>query len=83
MQVEELLSRFGQVAPDMPVFGGVSSPGAWGESESSWGAVWVDGQVMARGAVGCVMQGPFQVRACVFVCVCLCVCVCVCVYVCV
>ncbi len=47
----------------MPVFGGVSAAGAWGESESSWGAVWMNDNVMARGAVGCVMQGPFQVRS--------------------
>ncbi|KAG2450117.1 hypothetical protein HYH02_000220 [Chlamydomonas schloesseri] len=60
VQVEELLSRLGQVAPAMPVFGGVSAAGAWGDSESSWGAVWMNDNVMARGAVGCVMQGPFQ-----------------------
>ncbi|GLC35702.1 hypothetical protein PLESTB_000485500 [Pleodorina starrii] len=59
-EVEELLRRFGQVAPGMQVFGGVTSPGAWGESESNWGAVWLNDRTFAQGAVGCVLQGPFK-----------------------
>ncbi|KXZ56575.1 hypothetical protein GPECTOR_1g517 [Gonium pectorale] len=60
LEVEELLGRFGLVAPGMQVVGGVTAPGAWGESESNWGAVWLNDQVYAKGAVGCILRGPFK-----------------------
>ncbi|GIL43225.1 hypothetical protein Vafri_1026 [Volvox africanus] len=59
-EVEDLLKRLGQVAPGMQVIGGVTAPGAWGDSESNWGAVWLNDQTYAQGAVGCVLQGPFK-----------------------
>ncbi|KAG2483443.1 hypothetical protein HYH03_017697 [Edaphochlamys debaryana] len=60
LAIEELLRRFGSVAPGMQVVGGVTSPGAWGESESSFGAVFLNGRAYAQGAVGVVMQGPLK-----------------------
>ncbi|GIL72754.1 hypothetical protein Vretimale_4461 [Volvox reticuliferus] len=59
-EVEELLKRLGQVAPGMQVIGGVTAPGAWGDSESNWGAVWLNDQTYAQGAVGCVLHGHFK-----------------------
>ncbi|GLI68876.1 hypothetical protein VaNZ11_013422 [Volvox africanus] len=59
-EVEDLLKRLGQVAPGMQVIGGVTAPGAWGDSESNWGAVWLNDQTYAQGVVGCVLQGPFK-----------------------
>ncbi|GFR41157.1 hypothetical protein Agub_g1821 [Astrephomene gubernaculifera] len=60
LAVEELLQRFGQVAPSMKVVGGVTAPGAWGESESEWGALWLNDRTFAQGAVGCVLLGDFK-----------------------
>jgi len=62
--IEDLVQRLGSILPGAPVIGGVSSPGAWGQGhpgQSNWGAVYVDEQILAKGAAGCIMHGNFQV----------------------
>lgn len=60
--VERLLQRFSNVLPGMPVLGGVTEPNAWGETEHSYGALFLGGRTFAQGAVGCVMHGPFAMQ---------------------
>lgn len=60
--VERLLQRFSNVLPGMPVLGGVTAPSAWGETEHSYGALFLGSRTFAQGAVGCVMHGPLAVQ---------------------
>lgn len=43
------------------VVGGVTSPDAWGDTDHSHGAAFLDDATHAQGVVGCVMTGPFKV----------------------
>jgi small ligand-binding sensory domain FIST len=61
-EVERLLQRFSNVLPGMPVLGGVTEPNAWGETEHSYGALFLGSRTFAQGAVGCVMHGPLAVQ---------------------
>jgi small ligand-binding sensory domain FIST len=62
-----LLARLSNTLPGVPVCGGVTEPGAWNDTESTHGAVWVGGggagcQVHVHGAVGCLLHSPLGVR---------------------
>lgn len=47
-EVERLLQRFSNVLPGMPVLGGVCEPDAWGETEHSFGALFLGGRVFCN-----------------------------------
>ncbi len=55
--------RSPRCSPPLPdqVVGGVTFPDAWGDTDHSHGAAFLDDATHAQGVVGCVMTGPFQV----------------------
>lgn len=61
-QVEGLLQLLSNTLPCMPVLGGVTEPDAWLDTEHRFGALFLGEEVLCQGAVGCIMQGPLQVK---------------------